>query len=165
MKHEEGGRRKVFKQLVLPLSRLSLSIVFFLAAWPKIVDPAGFATDIENYAIVPKVLVNLMALTLPWVEFMAALALVLGTVAEFKSGSPLARGAALLCLVLLGIFIVAIASAVYRDLDITCGCFGHSGGRKAGFKALAEDGGFLILAVISLLPIRKRLNPRSARTE
>src|SRR6185436_1789975 len=140
-------------------ARLGLAYVFLRAAAPKIMDPVGFAGDIENYAMVPKVLINFMAVTLPWVELSAALALLLGALADLFPRSALgrfqlARPAALLCIVLLAVFIIAIASAVYRNLDISCGCFGHSGGRKAGLSALAEDGGFLLLALLSILPAR-----------
>src|SRR5437764_13846114 len=58
--------------------QLALGALFVIAAVPKIADPPSFAHMIYNYRIVPGQLVNLMALTMPWVELLAGLALILG---------------------------------------------------------------------------------------
>src|SRR5437773_12300592 len=58
--------------------QLALGALFVIAAVPKIIDPPSFAHMIYNYRIVPAKLINLMALTMPWVELLAGLTLILG---------------------------------------------------------------------------------------
>lgn len=116
------------------VSRWVLAGVFLAAAVPKILDPVGFAMDISNYAFVPKVLVNLVALTLPWVEALTALCLLAGALRE---------GAVLLVNLMMVAFLIALAQAGIRGLDINCGCFGHSGAAEPVLKALVRDLFFL----------------------
>src|SRR3954453_5722069 len=58
--------------------QLALGIFFVAASLPKLVDPPSFAHMIYNYRIVPGSLVNLSALTMPWIELLSGVALVLG---------------------------------------------------------------------------------------
>jgi len=136
--------------------RFALAALFFYAALPKITDPAVFATDIANYRLLPPALVNVFAVTLPFIELCAAVLLVVGIGA---------RGAALLCTVLLLVFTAATAAAVYRGLDIECGCFGKTEGTRVGWATVARDCAFLVPAFIvtifdrgryGLLPQRSR---------
>jgi uncharacterized membrane protein YphA (DoxX/SURF4 family) len=97
--------------------------------------PDNFAKNIGNFRMVPRAALNLMAITLPWIEVLAGFMLIVGF---WK------RPSALLIAAMLAVFLVAIGQAVYRHLDIRCGCEGTTGGRKVGTVALVEDGlGFL----------------------
>ncbi|MGZ8798134.1 MAG: MauE/DoxX family redox-associated membrane protein, partial [Thermoanaerobaculia bacterium] len=80
--------------------QLALGALFVAAAVPKIIDPPSFAHMIYNYRIVPGPLVNVMALTMPWVELLCGLALILGIWKE---------AARALIAAMLVVFIVAIA--------------------------------------------------------
>ncbi|QQR91549.1 MAG: DoxX family membrane protein [Myxococcales bacterium] len=97
-------------------ARLVLAIVFIAAAWPKLLDPQGFAESISNYPLAPQASIAIAARLLPSAEAVLALALFLGFYL---------RGAALLCLMLLALFQVAMAQAVFRGIDLSCGCFGN----------------------------------------
>jgi len=88
--------------------------VFVYASIDKILRPGDFAEVISNYRILPDSLVNLAAVTLPWLELFLGVFLVLGIWVP---------GAALSCNVLLGIFSLALAFNLLRGLDIDCGCF------------------------------------------
>ncbi|MCK5800649.1 MAG: DoxX family membrane protein, partial [Deltaproteobacteria bacterium] len=96
------------------LFRVGLGVVFIAAALPKIADPLGFANAIANYHLVPTGAINLIAITLPWIEIVVGAALVLGLSS---------RANLLTVFALLVIFIVAISITMSRGLDITCGCF------------------------------------------
>ena len=63
---------------VVGLSRVAIGLVFLAAARPKIADPAAFPPQVHHYRLTPFGLENLLAITLPWVELMAALAILLG---------------------------------------------------------------------------------------
>lgn len=131
-------------------------MIFIIAGWPKMLDPVAFASSIENYQILPWQLVNLWALILPWIELSAGAALLAGLgceIAGLPVGQKLTRGGAILCGLLLVLFLAAISSAVLRDLNIDCGCFGTQGGRGVGLIVIGKDLGFLILALGSLIPL------------
>jgi putative oxidoreductase len=120
--------------------RLLLAGVFFYAAIPKIADPAAFAVDIANYRILPGGAVHALAVTLPWIELVVAVLLVLG----FWT-----RAAAILSGLMLLVFIASMASAVVRGLDIDCGCFGSSGDSEAlGWGTVARDFFFVLPAIV-----------------
>ena len=58
--------------------QIGIGLVFAVAGLAKIGNPAAFADDIHNFRMVPVALENLVALALPWIEIVAAVALVLG---------------------------------------------------------------------------------------
>ena len=122
------------------LCRLVVGGAFLYAGAVKIIDPAAFAKDISNYQILPANMVNLLAITLPWIEVVAGLLLVCGV---WMRPSTLVIG------VLLLVFVVAISHAMSRGLDIHCGCFGSAKGRRIGLTTLAED--FVFLAMVAWL--------------
>ena len=117
----------------LPLAlRWVLGGVFLWAGALKIVEPGQFATAIANYRMLPHELINLVAITLPWVEMTAGLLVLAGV---------WARASALVLTVLTAVFSVALISALARGLNIECGCFGTVGGRHVGLTSLAMDAG------------------------
>ena len=118
--------------------RLALGGVFIFAAMPKIVSPENFATAISNYRMLPNAWLNLMAITLPWIELLAGALLVAGV--WVRASAWTVTG---MCLM----FLVAIASAVWRGLNIDCGCFGTVAGRRFGLTSLAFDAALLAMAV------------------
>jgi putative oxidoreductase len=97
--------------------RMILGVIFFYAGIIKILDPQGFALAVYNYHILPGFLINPVAVILPWVEVIAGAALILGI---------LVPGAALIVSGLLAVFLCALAAALVRGLDISCGCFNTS---------------------------------------
>lgn len=136
------------------LGRWVLAGIFLYAAFPKILDPLGFAQDIANYQILPDVLVNLTAILLPWIEAFAALALLSGFAAD---------GAVLLVTLQMVAFIAMLAQAWFRDLDIDCGCFGHGKGGRSVAKALIEDWVFLAIAISVMMYRMRRTGTPAAK--
>lgn len=118
--------------------RLALGGVFVIAGALKLWEPASFAKDIANYRVLPEALVNLAAITLPWIEVLAGGMLMAGF---WKKAS------ALLIAIMLAMFLAGIGQAVYRHLDIHCGCFGTLEARKVGYTALIEEGVLFLVAV------------------
>ena len=101
--------------------RLGLGLLMAYAGAIKLLEPpATFAEEIGNYRLLP-MLAPLAAVTLPAVEVVAGLALIL-----LRGGWR--RGAALLNLGLLLVFTAAVASARVRGIDLRCGCFGGDSG-------------------------------------
>lgn len=125
--------------LLLLASRLVLGMVFVVAAIPKLANPGSFATAIEAYELVPYAAVNIIAITIPWVELICGI---------FLIGGVYLRPGACLLGILLSVFIVAITAAVFRGLNINCGCFGEAGGETVGWNKVIEDIALLIPALI-----------------
>ena len=78
-------RKLIDNDYLTMVSRLVLGIVFIYASIYKILEPGMFAKSIWYYHMVPGVLINLMALILPWLEILVGLGLILGI---FYRGSP-----------------------------------------------------------------------------
>ncbi len=102
-------------------ARWYLGLLFVGACLHKITDPRAFAIDIATYDILPLVLVNLAAITLPWVELAAGCQLLVGW---------RVRTAALLVAGMMVFFLVALVIALARGLDMSCGCFASQGAEE-----------------------------------
>ena len=122
------------RRLVL-IFRVVLGVIFIYASLDKIAHPDQFARIIYNYKILPGFLINVFAITLPWVELIAGVLLILGLFTE---------SASLLISFMLMIFVVAISINLYRGVDLNCGCFSTDpAGKKEGASLLIKD--FLLL--------------------
>lgn len=131
-------------------ARLYLGWVFLYACWHKILHPASFALDIATYQILPLSLVNLMAIVLPWLELIAGGLLAVG----FRT-----RAAALCIGGMMVMFTVAIAIAVARGQEMSCGCFASQGLLEdpISWLTVLRDLGWTALAAYVLVFDRKPL--------
>jgi uncharacterized membrane protein YphA (DoxX/SURF4 family) len=127
------------------ICQIATGIVLGIAGLAKIGDIASFAEQIHNFRIVPVATENLFAITLPWIELVAALSLVLGL---------RARAAAMLGLGLFVLFTLAVVAALVRGLDIDCGCFGTADASRVGLVKVAQNLGFVALAAVATLRSR-----------
>jgi len=106
---------KLFTQKYFaPLVRIVLGAIFIYASMDKIANMPDFAKVILNYKILPVQLVNLLAIFLPWLEFVLGVFLIIG---KFERASLLVYSAMMV------VFIIALLQAQIRGLDISCGCF------------------------------------------
>jgi len=136
------------KNTLILILRIFLGAVFIVAGAGKILNPTEFAHDIDNYRILPYILVTLMAVILPWVEFIVGLLLVFGRF--LYSSSFIVMGLNL-------VFIIAISVAMARGLDIDCGCFSlKAGASKVGVLRLVEDVIFFIIAAVIFCSANKK---------
>lgn len=119
------------RSVLTALLAIAVAALFIYAGYAKIVDPRGFVNDLRNYKLFPWWTLNAMALLAPWWEVLAAAALLV----------PAWRRAGATMTGLMGvIFFVSVSQALYRGLDISCGCFGHGDkAARAGLQTLAID--------------------------
>ena len=94
--------------------RLVLGAIFVAAAYSKIRYPTFFAYSLAAYEFLPDNLVTLVAVTLPWIELLTGLALLLGVAT---------RTCATIAFCLYIGFILAMLSALFRGLEVNCGCY------------------------------------------
>jgi spermidine/putrescine-binding protein len=116
------------------------------AGVPKVLHPDQFADIVLNYRILTGPLVNWVALTLPWLELIAGVLLILGA---------FTRAAAILATAMFATFTVALASAQIRHLDIACGCFDVAASSGSTSQSLVEAV-VLLLASLALLALSDR---------
>jgi uncharacterized membrane protein YphA (DoxX/SURF4 family) len=124
------------------VARLVTGGVWIVAGVLKLPDPAGSVRAVRAYELLPEAVVPTVGYLLPALEVVVGLLLVLGL---------LTRTAAVVSSVLFVAFVVGIASAWARGLQIDCGCFG-GGGFEAGADEdypweIARDAGLLVLSL------------------
>jgi len=124
-------------RLVLTAIRVALGALFLWAAATKLPDLANFAQDVANYRVLPPMLVPYASAAVVGIEILSGLALVTGVAA---------KPAALLAAALLVAFIVFLAQALLRGIDLRCGCFG--GDEPASWWTVARDFAMLAAAVV-----------------
>ena len=129
-------------QYLLILFRTILGLVFIYSGIVKIIDTSGFSDSIYNYKLMPDLLINYLAIVLPWIELITGLLLIFGiTIKE----------SALIINSLLIVFIIAIVINLFRGLDINCGCFGTGNGTKIGLAKLIENSILLFMGILLML--------------
>lgn len=142
--NEQESRRN-WTRITFLFSRLFLGGVFLYASYDKILHPAAFAEVIYNYQVLPEILINLVAVVLPWLEILVGVSLLLGV---------WLLGSVFMCNSLLLLFFSALVFNMARGLDIDCGCFTVSVGPSSGGHMLwylFRDGFFLVLALYLLV--------------
>ena len=103
------------KLLNLPLIfRIILGVVFIYASYPKILDPIAFSENIHNFHFTPTAIENLVALIIPWMELIVGVFLIIGVFLE---------GSVSITISMLVFFIIILSQAVFRGIDVHCGCF------------------------------------------
>jgi len=120
--------------------RWYLGVLFIGACIHKISDPASFALDIATYDILPLAAINLVAITLPWIELFTGVMLIIGW---------RARSASLLVAAMMFVFLAALSIALSRGLDMSCGCFAAQGAEDDPISrmTLLRDVAWLSLAL------------------
>src|SRR5438132_4167519 len=109
---------------------LIVAAVFIYAGAIKALDPIRFASDIDNYKILPWTIGVRLAFYLPWLEIFCGLALI---------ARRLYLGGLSILTALTSIFVFATVAAKIRGLDITCGCFGHASKNWHFYDHIALD--------------------------
>lgn len=151
---EETVRRIIDNDLLTLIARLIVGIIFIYASFYKIIDPASFAKSIWYYHLVPGNLINFIALVMPWVELICGVCLIIGL---FYDGSVV------LINIMTVLFILVLSSAVYRGLDIDCGCFKASASAGgSAMKSLLFDIGLLVFTIFLLVNRSRRWRISSA---
>ena len=117
--------------------RWILGITFIYASYYKIMSPTDFANIIYGYNLFPEILINLVAIILPFVELISGLFLLFGIYP---------RSAGLIINGLLLAFIFVLTINIIRGQEFDCGCFsaGETGSPK---MMVARDVIYLIMGL------------------
>lgn len=125
-------------------ARWILGATFIYASYSKILAPAVFAKIIYGYGLFPEILINLLAIILPFVELIAGLALIIGFYP---------RSAALIINAMLLAFIISLSINIIRGHEFDCGCFAIGANSQSTFSGplLIRDFIYLSLGIYVLL--------------
>ena len=99
------------------------------ARLPKIRLPYAFLSSVYGYELVGPKMGVLVAMSLPWLELFVGVCLV---------GGVFVGGALLASIGMGAIFTFAVGSALYQNLDISCGCFSASMAGNIGYGTLTR---------------------------
>ena len=140
------------RSLHLPIIfRIILGIIFIYASYDKILDPAGFSKNIHNFHVTPIAIENIIALVLPWLELIIGIFLIFGLFLD---------GTINITIALLILFIIVLSQAVFRGIDVHCGCFkteadaGITDFRLELIRHIGED--FIFLGLAYIVKFRKK---------
>ena len=151
---QDTPKMKFIRSLNLPLIfRVILGIIFIYASYEKILDPAAFSKNIHNYHTTDNLIwvENLVALILPWLELIVGVFLIFGVFLE---------GATSITIGMLIFFIIILSQAVFRGIDVHCGCFkteaeaGVTDFRMEIIKHIGEN--FVFLAMAFIIKLRNK---------
>jgi uncharacterized membrane protein YphA (DoxX/SURF4 family) len=135
------------------VARLALALVFVYAGAVKMQDVVTFAGHVAAYQILPYALNYLVAATLPYIEFLAGLMLLLNV--RVRPALVAVCGMTL-------VFMAALVSVLARGLEIDCGCFDPGGGQDVtAAAALLRDIGLVALMML-VWWLRSRITVRDA---
>jgi uncharacterized membrane protein YphA (DoxX/SURF4 family) len=122
--------REVRNRALALVLRLALGAIFVYSAWSKLKDSwALFAMAVDSYQVLPLWGVQLVARTLPWVELLIGVLLIVGR---------WMRVATVACSLLLLVFFGLMVRAHVKGMEINCGCFGP--GEAISWRTLLRDG-------------------------
>lgn len=128
--------------LGLEAVRLAVGLVFALSAAGKLHDPWRFVWGVVEYRVLPVPLALAYGLVLLPLEGFVAVTLISGWMATIG---------ALLAVVLLGSFLVAVALNLHRRRAIPCHCFGGAASEQISKRSLARIGLLLAAMLVVLL--------------
>ena len=130
------------KNMLVLICRIFLGFLFIYASLEKILQPEEFAKQVGYYKALPFGMENFLAIMLPWTELIVGICLLAGLFVD---------GAALLSIIMMLVFILAISQAMLRGIDITCGCFKvNADSEKLGLHTIIRDIIFLIMSFMVL---------------
>ena len=116
--------------------------VFIFSGLVKVRDPQLFLMQIRGFHLLGDPYAAWVALGLPWLEIFCGIAVVIGF---------LRRGGLILLGTALVVFIIVLAIAWGRGLDIECGCFGSAVKTSLRIELLID----LVLLALCLWLLRR----------
>jgi uncharacterized membrane protein YphA (DoxX/SURF4 family) len=134
----EKGRPRSWHPASAVIVRVLIGGTLLYSGLQKAGRTGDLARIIYGYRLLHPELVNLAAITLPWLELLTGTLLLLGL---------LRRSSAVVACGLFASFTVAVGLAMARGIDAPCGCFSLApGSERIGWSVLLRDGVLALLA-------------------
>lgn len=103
-----------WKRRIAFLLRIVFGLLLIAASIDKILHPFGFAEAVANYGVLGDGLSRWVAIWVPMLEAITGILLLIGVWKDATTS---------ITAILMVVFLVLIAQAYARGLDIACGCF------------------------------------------
>lgn len=126
-------------EVILWVVRCVLGTSFALSGAAKLRDLPGFVRGAEDYQVLPRPIVQILASALPFIELMLGAALIIDI-------AP--RSAALGAIVLLSIFAAVVLINLVRGRRIPCFCSGAASRQIIGWATVARIFALLVAACL-----------------
>jgi uncharacterized membrane protein YphA (DoxX/SURF4 family) len=148
------NKQKAF-DVFLYAVRIAIGCMFIYSSLPKIRHPYDFLFSVYSYELSGPKLGMFAAMTLPWLEVLVGICLV---------GDIFVSGALLVSAGMAAMFAFVLGSAIYHNLNITCGCFGASSTEIVGYSTLIRACTILLFSMIAYVgSIVFKVHPQNAR--
>jgi len=153
MKIPHLNKEQFIRGFVL-IVRLGLGCLFLWSSSLKLLQPYDFLSNVYSYELVGPKLGMLTAIILPWLELFVGLCLI---------GGIFVSGALVVTIGMAALFTFTLSLAVYKGLEITCGCFGDNS-EVVNFTTVLRAIGLMLLsaAVYAVSVFRPRLLSESS---
>lgn len=132
------------KPPVVAVVQILLGIIFIISASSKLFSPEKLAVILEAYRILPPSFVPFVAISMPWVELLAGLTLITGTMPS--AGALTVLGMQLFFIPALSyraLFLARQLGISVFNVDFDCGC---GLGENFAWVFILRDAGFLLMA-------------------
>lgn len=124
----------------LVIVRCFLSFLFLISSISKIREPHSFVKTVAAYRLLPEMVIRPFAFSLPWIELILGMVLLLGWETRLAAG---ATG------VLYFLFSIALLINLLRgQKNLGCGCFGAKSNHKITSWLVFRDIGLMLAAVV-----------------
>ncbi len=133
---------------VVLVARIIVALMFIIVGIGKITHPDEFAREINNYQMLPLILINPLAIFLPWLELLTGLMILLGVQIRVN---------AIIVAAMLVVFTTAIIIAVAKGLSINCGCYSQIAAQKVGIPKILENTALIIFSLILVFTENNKL--------
>jgi uncharacterized membrane protein YphA (DoxX/SURF4 family) len=132
-------------RIISLIMRTAIGALFVASGALKLVDPAAFAWNIYQYGLVPRPLIDPIAVGLPIIEVAAGAGLVLN-----RRWSYAAVGGMLM------VFMVMLGYAIINGLNVDCGCFGSGEPGPEGLRNAFLRDALMVLSLTAAWWFRDR---------
>ena len=139
------------RQMIGRLLAWGIGGVFIYAGALKFMHPAALLANIEGYRLVPYHIAWLGAVLLPALELVCGAALF---------SRIFRREAATILWLLIVVFMVALASAWWREIDVSCGCFGVANA-QAKYPLLIGRDLLLWAGLVAVILLESKARPKA----
>jgi uncharacterized membrane protein YphA (DoxX/SURF4 family) len=141
--HEQkSGLKHRFIDGLSIVARLTIGCVFIASSIAKLRQPYDFLAGVYNYELVCPGLGVAIAIVLPWLELFVGICLL---------GGIFITGAFLASIVMCATFSIVLVSALWRGLEINCGCFDPTDPTIISYGTAARSILLLFVSVVSYI--------------
>ena len=134
-----GETRRPRIDRIDPVLSWAFGVVLLVSSIPHWANPYYFLGAVYAYDLVGPGVGQIIAMVLPALQFIVAVCLISRTWLD---------AAHLIALVMFGCFLTVQSLAHFRDLEISCGCFGPCHETPIGVDSLLTVGGFFLMSLV-----------------